>query len=523
MDRFKVLISAFLPKSATTDISTTDIPAVADTAAIGTAGAGTKSAAGGARIRAEQLRVFAELQSRAFYFAPPTLAFFAASFAIEWVNPWHAALWWAAMMIVMMTNHLTVKKFLGELARRTDFPDEWERQWHFVLAASSLAVSVTWASFAFVFWLDGNFLNNALIIAALTSSTAPLAIFSCSYHPAFYTTVAPICGATILRLLWTDQPVNWMGAVVFVLFTALLSRMCAFVNDFLQRSFYLADERKGLIDALSREKKALDLARRKAEDASRAKTLFLANMSHELRTPLNAIIGFSEVMHSELFGKHAHDNYKQYSHDINSSGQHLLGLINDILDLSRIEAGRMDFSEELLEIEILARDCRKLVELRAAVHDVHIVEDFDTPLPLLKADGRAIRQTWLNLLTNAVKFSPPGRSVYMVARRLGDGSLMIGVHDEGPGIAEDEIEHVIQSFAQGAAGKKNPGSGTGLGLAIVKGLVEEHGGEFRLTSRLGEGTRAEAIFPADRIIDKYSRPHDASQDGFEGGQSRLAV
>jgi len=121
MDRFKFLISAFLPKSATTDISTTDIPAVADTAAIGTAGAGTKSAAGGARIRAEQLRVFAELQSRAFYFAPPTLAFFAASFAIEWVNPWHAALWWASMMIVMMTNHLTVKNFSASLPGEPTF------------------------------------------------------------------------------------------------------------------------------------------------------------------------------------------------------------------------------------------------------------------------------------------------------------------------------------------------------------------------------------------------------------------
>jgi len=474
----------------------------------------------GRRIRADQLKVFAELQSHSVIFAPVILAFFAACFAIEWVSFERATLWWGAMMGVLFLNYAVVRRFLRDADRTESQTGRWEQRWHYGLAFTSLIVSLCWASFSFVFWAEGNALNNALIIASLTASTAPLAIFACSYHPAFYTTVVPVCAVTVLRLLSTPEPINWLGALVFALFTMLLSRMCAYVNDFLQRSFYLAEERKGLIDALSHEKRALDKARRKAEEASRAKTLFLANMSHELRTPLNAIIGFSEVMHSELFGRHVHENYRQYAKDINSSGQHLLGLINDILDLSRIEAGRMELVEELLDMPQLARDCCKLVELRASVHNVTIVEEFDAELPLLRADGRALRQTWLNLLTNAVKFSPPDRSVFLLAKQTEDGGLMIGVADEGPGIAEDELETVLHSFAQGAAGKKNPGSGTGLGLAIVRGLVEEHGGMFRLTSRLGEGTQATAIFPPSRVVDR-NLPDEIDADACEEAR-RLA-
>jgi two-component system cell cycle sensor histidine kinase PleC len=222
-------------------------------------------------------------------------------------------------------------------------------------------------------------------------------------------------------------------------------------------------------------------------------------MSHELRTPLNAIIGFSEVMAKEIFGGHTNPIYKEYSNDINYSGQHLLGLINDILDLSRIEAGRFQIVEEDINIVQIAEDGRHLLDIRAQAQGVTVIADFEPGLPTLCADARAMRQIWINLLTNAIKFSPSGTTVTMIARLDPTGDLRFGVHDQGAGISEAEIGRVTEAFTQGAAGIAQPGKGSGLGLSIVKGLLSLHGGSFEIRSALGKGTQAEAVFPMERL------------------------
>jgi two-component system cell cycle sensor histidine kinase PleC len=223
-------------------------------------------------------------------------------------------------------------------------------------------------------------------------------------------------------------------------------------------------------------------------------------MSHELRTPLNAILGFSEVMKAELFGPHAVAAYKDYSNDIHSSGQHLLMLINEILDLSRVEAGRYELKEESVSLPGVVEECRHLLAMRAKNRNITVAEALDKDLPRIWADERAVRQVTLNLLSNAIKFTPQGGSVTIKVGWTSSGGQYLSIRDTGPGIAEEEIPIVLSSFGRGSLAQKNADEGTGLGLPIVKGLVELHGGEFRLISKLREGTEVIVIFPPERVM-----------------------
>jgi two-component system cell cycle sensor histidine kinase PleC len=220
-----------------------------------------------------------------------------------------------------------------------------------------------------------------------------------------------------------------------------------------------------------------------------------------LRTPLNAILGFSEVMKGELFGSHVIPSYKEYSNDIHASGQHLLMLINEILDLSRIEAGRFELKEEPLALAPLVEECRHLLNLRAKKRDIIVEEAVEPTLPPLWADERAVRQITLNLLSNAIKFTPRGGSIRIRIGWTASGGQYLAVRDSGPGIPEDEIPIVMSSFGRGSLAQKNAEEGSGLGLPIVKGLVELHGGTFTLKSKVQEGTEVIVIFPPGRVMD----------------------
>ena len=260
-------------------------------------------------------------------------------------------------------------------------------------------------------------------------------------------------------------------------------------------------EKDALIAELEQAKLNSDEARRRAEGANLAKSRFLATMSHELRTPLNAILGFSEVMKAELFGAHSVAVYKDYSNDIHSSGQHLLMLINEILDLSRVEAGRYELKEESVSLPGVVEECRHLLAMRAKGRNIAVVEQLDSDLPRIWADEKAVRQVTLNLLSNAIKFTPQGGTITIKVGWTGAGGQYLSIRDTGPGIAEEEIPIVLSSFGRGSLAQKNAEEGSGLGLPIVKGLVELHGGEFRLNSKLREGTEVIVIFPPERVMD----------------------
>ncbi|MBN8942511.1 MAG: sensor histidine kinase [Rhizobiales bacterium] len=260
-------------------------------------------------------------------------------------------------------------------------------------------------------------------------------------------------------------------------------------------------EKDAVFGELETAKANSDEARRNAEMANIAKSRFLAQMSHELRTPLNAILGFSEVMKEEMFGPHAAPQYAEYAKDIHSSGQHLLSLINEILDLSRIEAGRYELNEEALVLAHVVEECHHLLKVRAKNKGVTITQRFEPNMPKLWADERAIRQIVLNLMSNAIKFTPAGGEIVLKVGWTASGGQYISVRDTGPGIPEDEIPIVLSNFGQGSNAIKSAEQGTGLGLPIVQGLATMHGGSFKLKSTLREGTEVIATFPAERVME----------------------
>jgi two-component system cell cycle sensor histidine kinase PleC len=259
-------------------------------------------------------------------------------------------------------------------------------------------------------------------------------------------------------------------------------------------------EKDELIAELEQAMANSDLARHRAETANLAKSCFLATVSHELRTPLNAILGFSEVMKGELFGAHAVESYKDYSNDIHASGQHLLMLINEILDLSRIEAGHFELKEGAAALTHIVEDCRRLLRLRAKKRQIAVEEAIEPNLPCLWADERALRQVMLNLLSNAIKFTPHGGTIMIKIGWTASAGQYVSVRDSGPGIPEEEIPIVMASFGRGSEAQKNAEEGSGLGLPIAKGLIELHGGTFSLKSKLGEGTEVIVIFPPERVM-----------------------
>jgi len=266
--------------------------------------------------------------------------------------------------------------------------------------------------------------------------------------------------------------------------------------------------RRAVINLEQSQEQLSELARKyeaekiRAEGASQAKSEFLANMSHELRTPLNAINGFSEIMSAEMYGPLGDARYRDYCRDILSSGQHLLALINDILDMSKIEAGKLTLRFEPLCIEEIAEDALRLVRNRAEAAGLNLILDF-VDLPDVEADHRAVKQVLLNLLSNAIKFTPRGGRVTVRGERREDPlgeRVRISVQDTGIGISAADLERLARPFEQVESQHSKTTQGTGLGLALTKSLVEMHGGLLDLKSAPGQGTSASFALPVRQSV-----------------------
>ncbi len=247
---------------------------------------------------------------------------------------------------------------------------------------------------------------------------------------------------------------------------------------------------------------SLRVAKEHADAANVAKSAFLANMSHELRTPLNAIIGFSEMMQNEVFGALGNPKYVEYMGDIHSSARHLLEIINEVLDMSKIEAGRVDLDEQPVDMDEAIESVMRMMASRAFSGGVNLNSKVDKNMPALHADPRLLRQVLINLVSNAVKFSRRGGQIDISSNLNNDGEMTIIVKDNGIGIPRNKIKRALEPFGQiydsAHAAKEN--QGTGLGLPLAKAMVELHGGNLSLDSDAGKGTTVTLTFPARRVL-----------------------
>ena len=237
-----------------------------------------------------------------------------------------------------------------------------------------------------------------------------------------------------------------------------------------------------------------------ATDANQTKSHFLALMSHELRTPLNAIIGFSEVLFQELFGPLGGERYREYAKDIHGAGRHLLAIINDILDLSKAEAGKLDLSFEAIDVPALLDDCVRMVVSRARDQGIIIDIKARNDLPAFHADSLRIKQVLLNLLSNAIKFTPKGGRVLVEADLGLNGGFVFTVSDTGIGMAPETIPMALQPFRRISSPYASNVEGTGLGLSLIKSLTEQHAGDLAIESALNKGTVVRLTFPPERTL-----------------------
>jgi len=425
----------------------------------------------------------------------PILAIVVAVTMLNWSNPRQLLLWLATIFISEGILLALCRRFRKQPRETVDL-----RQWRRNLAAAEFLYGVSWATVAFAEFPQKNEAAFFFLFAALTVVTAIRMLFAASVMPILHAGTIPVTAALALRFLMTGVAFYWIMAVVaigihfyFVFLVKSLQRTALSMLD------YRADA-DHLIEELGKAKMASDEARMKAEAANLAKSKFLANMSHELRTPLNAIMGFSEMIKDEILGPIGNANYKSYAADIHESGNHLLKLINEILDLSRIEAGRYELCEKALDVSAIAQDSIRFLRLDAQTKKLRVITDFKPDMPLIFADERSIRQICLNLISNAIKFTLESGTVIVRTGILPGGEAILSIRDTGPGIPEDEIPRVMSAFGQGSLALKMRDSGTGLGLAIVSRLAELHGGRFDLHSKLGVGTEASLILPPSRTL-----------------------
>jgi len=416
---------------------------------------------------------------------------------------------WAMLTLAVHAINLVLAKRIA----RSEFTTEVAARWRRWLLVGQIALGLCWAVFAlqncdacgstdgFYFYKVATLLV-AISITAMTSFMLRQAVLF-----SFVPTVLALLATALMSRNALDYGMTAMVATALVLFYYISNKL--YRSNVSLLSFQ--SEKDDLIAELEVANSMSDEARRRAEEANLAKSRFLASMSHELRTPLNAILGFSEVMNSEVLGPLANPTYKEYAGDIHRSGEHLLNLINEILDLSRIEAGRYDLNEEALSLLEIADDCIGMVQLRARAKNITIHQQFEPELPQVWVDEKSMRQVLLNLLSNAVKFTSQSGEVMVKVGWTAGGGQYVSIKDNGPGIPEEEIPVVLSAFGQGSIAIKSAEQGTGLGLPIVQAILAKHDGQFILKSKLREGTEVIAILPATRVLQSLPAVEDAPQ------------
>jgi signal transduction histidine kinase len=432
--------------------------------------------------------------SRASMLTMPVGGFLVSLAFRPWVSlEWRLG-WWGALTLVCLGVHFTNRR-LDRMTGR-DAAAVGRKSRH--ATALSVAFLTVWCSMSVMLWSPEPMAQMLLVLIlacsmagtiALSAAHPPIAVAGLLIH-AIFLIVPPAFGGTTL-----DVELSLLSVVFSVLLVGQLIVQTKGVN----RLLTLEHERSGLVQSLRAAKRESDMDRGRATMAGQAKSRFLSHMNHELRTPMNAILGFSEIIQAKSFGSDV-DKYAEYATIIHDSGEHLLSLIDGMLDLAKIDAGKLSLRETEVDVAMLVADAIQANAEIARQARISLTSDVTRRLPCVLADERGLRQIVVNLLSNAIKFTQPEGRVTVFARVEPDGRFAFGVDDTGLGIASEDKDHVFERFGRGRHDVTEQLKGVGLGLAVVKGFAEAHDGKVILESEIGNGTRVTVLLPKSRIL-----------------------
>jgi two-component system cell cycle sensor histidine kinase PleC len=395
----------------------------------------------------------------------------------------------------ILNSMIAVMLYRGYRADPSD-----QRRWLFYFTTFQGLVGTCWGFMAWLLWVHGDLGNHIMVALNIVCILWAYTVSRTIHLPVYFASVVPTALLAAFRFSLSVRGDAWgleyAIAITFACTVIMALAVKAQLEAMLKTRF--ANE-----DLAAELRRAHDQALRKrfeAEAANASKTTFLANMSHELRTPLNAILGFSDIIAQERMGQVGVPRYREYANDIHTSGSHLLSIINDILDIAKIESGKMEIEPRTIDPMDALSQSVKVIAPRARERNQELTVDIepDTPSPL--ADERALRQIVINLVSNAVKFTQTGGVIRVSCYRAADGRFELCVEDNGPGIAADLLERVFTPFNQIDNRYNRQAGGTGLGLSLVRGLAELHGGEAWIDSVPGKGVRAFVRLPVSHEL-----------------------
>ena len=428
--------------------------------------------------------------------------------SLTWYNYFHILAW---IFVSLITQMIIVRQNMNFLKKMPDEPKELDK-WRRSFICGDFLSGIIWSTFLLIPVSVSSLSQPVFLFATLLVVIALYSFIAAPLFVGMLAATSPITMVLVVVFFQTGYTSMMMMAGLFVTAQLLFILLGKQVRNTLLQLFKTKVEKDSLIVELEEATAISNDSRRRAEEANLAKSRFLATMSHELRTPLNAIIGFSEIMKEELLGPLENASYREYVTDIHSSGDHLLNLINEILDLSRVEAGRYELNEEAISIVDVLNDCNTLMMLRAKNKDIKIKITTESKMNRIWADERAIRQIILNLMANAVKFTPQSGEINVLVGWTRGGGQYISVRDNGLGIPEEEIPIVLSQFGQGSLAIKSAEQGTGLGLPICQALINMHSGTLDLKSKLRVGTSVTVSLPKDRVIEALAPQNTHSRN-----------
>ena len=430
-------------------------------------------------------------------FSAPALSLIFGALLYNWVALQHIIIWLSSLLIMKAIILIACHHVARLPADQVKI-----KPWIIQFSALEVLYGLSWSWI--LLFADGIYAETIAMIALMIIVALRSAV-SGMVQPILLAATLPMTVCLIAQNITQHDAYHMSLVVLFICAQIYFVIVSKRITSTIVAMLGFRAEKDLLIAELEQAKSVSDEARRRAEAANIAKSRFLATMSHELRTPLNAILGFSDILKREMFGPISNPSYRNYAADIHRSGEHLLKLINEILDLSRIEAGRYQLEEDAVQLADIVADCLRLMTLAAHDRGISLEKKIEPNMPPLWADERALRQICLNLISNAVKFTPSGGTITVKAGWTEGSGQYVCVTDTGPGIPEEEIPIILTSFGQGSHAQKITDRGAGLGLPIVQGLVKLHGGNFSLRSTVGEGTSVLVTLPRLRVINPTAR------------------